>query len=810
MTKVRLADRNNCTGCSACENICPRKAIKMVPDEEGFIQPVIQEELCVQCGKCENICPVLHPSYKNEQIDTCYAMWANDDIRKITSTAGFFYLSAQHILQQDGKVYGAAWTEDWYVHHIGIDNEKALPLLCGSKYLQSSIENTYQEVKSDLNTGRKVLFSGCPCQIAGLYAYLGEKEYRNLITIEVICHGVPSPKAFQKYLHDNFENKTITQINFRDKTKYGWRSSSNIFFDDGSVYRESEKLDPFYRAFLPCMILRRSCSACPFSRIPRQADISIGDFWGIMEADKSWDDKKGTGLILVNNTKGKAFFDGIKTQFKRIEKFPLEAATKVNKTILHPFRANPGRKHFFSAINLMPFDRLVERSLEHKYDVGIVGLRYGINYGSIVTYYALYELVREMGYDAVMLPKPPQLWDATFDSLNTIAQRFILRHCNVFNKMEFPGEINRMNDRCENFILGSDVVWSYRIVGKDTDQFFFLDWVESGHKKIAFASSFGNTLSGPEEYIKKAVQNLNEFHAISIREDCGVFSAKKLTGRDDIVQVLDPVFLCDKKLFDELGSCINDEKQTPIVFAYLLKKESSDLKKKTVVIAAEHLQLGILTCGNPNDSIASKETYGDDVLTDLNVGQWISKIKNCSIYIGDSYHGLCFALLYHRPFIIVYTEKSDITSHQRFGSLLKLCGLDDRILYANEMTSENIIQLCDRKIDWNDVEYRLNKSRAFSVQWLKKAMDLPLRKTENMEYELDVQKRIVSEQSIQISILQKKVETILEDNKCLRNDLNHFKRLQQFNNMNDLKEPYQSCVFKEFFQKIRKMYLKKG
>ena len=576
MKQIELANQNQCTGCGACANICPKHAIQMLPDEEGFLQPQIQEALCIHCGKCEKTCPVLNPSYTNKKVDTCYAMWANDEIRLKTSTAGFFYLSAQHVLQQGGKVYGAAWTKDWHVHHIGIEKMEDLPLLCGSKYLQSNIENTYQEVKNDLDQGRKVLYSGCPCQIAGLYAYLGKNKYDTLFTIEVICHGVPSPKAFQKYIHDNFETETIKRIDFRDKTKYKWSTTANIYFNNDKVYRESEKKDSFYRAFLPCMILRRSCSVCPFSRLPRQADISIGDFWGIKAVDSSWHDKKGTELVLVNNSKGSTLFEKLSPLFQRYEKFPLTAATRINKTILGPFSAHPGRKHFFSAMQLKPFDQLVEDSLEHKYDVGIVGLWYGINYGSILTYYALYELMRQLGYDAVMLPKPPQLWDAKFDSLDTIAQRFILAHCNVFNKMQFPGEINRMNDRCKDFVLGSDVVWSYRIVGKDTDQFFFLDWVESGHKKIAFAASFGNTLSGPEEYQKKAVRNLCQFDAISIREDTGVEAAQKLTGRNDIIHVLDPVFLCDRSVFDSIADQVTANAEKPYVFAYLLKKNYSD------------------------------------------------------------------------------------------------------------------------------------------------------------------------------------------------------------------------------------------
>ena len=279
MKEIKLADFSHCTGCGACANVCPKSAIEMIPDEEGFIQPVIKEATCVKCGLCEKTCPVLHPIYKNEKVDICYAMWAEDELRAVTSTAGFFLLLAKHIIAQNGVVYGAAWTKDWYVHHIGVETEDDLKLLTGSKYLQSNVENTYQEAKENISKGRKVLYSGCPCQIAGLYAYLGNQNPDNLLTFEIICHGVPSPKAFHKYLNENFDITQINKIDFRDKTVFGWSTTSNIYFNNNSVYRKREKVDPYYRAFLPCLILRRSSEPVPAASHRKHPDISEAGCW---------------------------------------------------------------------------------------------------------------------------------------------------------------------------------------------------------------------------------------------------------------------------------------------------------------------------------------------------------------------------------------------------------------------------------------------------------------------------------------------------------------------------------------------------
>lgn len=759
--KIVLADRSHCTGCGACANSCPKKAITMIPDAEGFIQPTINEKLCVECGICEQTCPVLHPQYINHKVTSCYAVWASDEMRSITSTAGFFLLLAQKTIQVGGIVYGAAWTGNWKVHHIGVDSAPQLSLLCGSKYLQSDVENSYQEAKANLLKGRNVLFSGCPCQIAGLYGYLGSKKYSNLTTVEIICHGVPSPKAFHKYLDDNFNEKEIEAINFRDKTVFGWSSSSNIYFKSNKVYRKSAKDDPFYQAFLSCMIVRKSCSICPFSKLPRQADISIGDFWGIKAKDPSWHDKKGTGLVLINNQKGQNIFKELAPFLQRYEKFPLDAATRVNKTILHPFSAHPGRKHFFSSIDLLPFNSLVKNSMEHNYDIGIVGLWYGINYGSVLTYYSLYHLLRDLGRDPVMLPKPPQLWDSKFNSPDTIAQKFIWSHCNVFNKIDSPGEINRMNDRCKDFILGSDVVWSYRIVGKDTDQFFFLDWVESGHKKLAFASSFGNTLYGTDAYVKKAICNLQSFDAISMREDVGAEKARELTGRSDIAQVLDPVFLCNKIIFDEAAQEAPYTKEKKFIFAYLLKKSGSDQKKQILDTLKSDSTSEVYICGNPNGLDISRQVYGDSILPELSVEAWLWHIKNCDIYVGDSYHGLCFALIYHKPFIITYGPKSHITSHQRFESLLRLCNLENRILYGNEMSVEQALNVFHTPIDWDYVDISLAKARMSSIAWLKDVLDRPALERTAQDYIIDNEKRIRAEQQISIDRLQSELQNYI-------------------------------------------------
>ena len=728
-----------CCGCGACFNICPKQAISMVPDKDGFLVPAIDADLCVDCGLCTKACPVLNPVYKNGE-SKAFAMMAHDEIRKTSSSGGIFPLLAKNVLEKQGAVFGAAWTAEWSVEHIMIEDLQDLPKLQSSKYLQSNTKSTYRQAKQLLEEEREVLYSGTPCQIAGLYAYLGEKKYANLCTVEVCCHGVPSYKAFKKYLDENYDVNNIDRFDFRDKSQFGWIASVNVYFKDGTSTHTHVDKDPFLRAFNPCLLMRNSCQSCPFSRMPRQADITIGDFWGIDRVDKSLNDKKGTSFVLINNERGADAIDQIKTEIKMEKSVSLDDITYINKTLLYPFRQHPGRKHFYSSIDLKPFNELVEKSLNHHYDVGVVGLWYGINYGSVLTYFALYTLLRSLGYDAVMLPKPNNMWTREFEDPDSLGQRFIWDHCNVFAPFENQYEYIEANNLCDTFVVGSDVVWNYDICGRETDQFFFLDWVNSGHKKIAYAASMGNGLAGPNEYVEKAKHYLRQFDAISIREKTSADAAKLYCDRDDIVSVIDPVFLVSDSVYEKVIDEAVISESGPFVFGYLLRRDTAEGKLNILEYLSGQKGFAIKICANPVSYDKWKTAYGDRLLPELSVQEWLYYIKNCDFYVGDSYHGLCFSLIFQKPFLIIY-EKNDYSySGARFSNLLKLVGLENRLI-EDVNDREKWTKAIDEPIDWESVNRKLAGIKEFSLDWLCSAMSAPASAPGPFEY-LEDQKRI--------------------------------------------------------------------
>ena len=730
-----LATENKlCTGCGACLNICPVDAITMDMDQEGFAYPKVQEEKCINCGLCEKRCPVLHPKYTNTEHPECYAMMAQDEERMTSSSGGFVPVAARWILKKGGSVYGAAWDRSWNVHHIEIRSETELYKIKGSKYLQGSVEQTYRSAKRKLEEGKWVLFTGLPCQIAGLYKILEKTNTEKLVTIDILCHGAPSYKVFRKYLEENYDLKTLERFDFRDKSVFGWSTEINCYFTNGEEIHRNHQEDEFYRAFLPCMIMRPSCGQCAFSRLPRQGDFTAGDFWGVERTEPKWNDNKGTSAILVNSKKAKKILHALASGMKLLEPVSMESVTYINKTVEHPFKSHSGRKHFFHSMDIKPFNELAEHALSHRYDIGIVGLWYGINYGSILTYYALYHVVRSLGYDAVMLPKPNNLWDEHFNNPNTIGQKFIWKHCIVF--LPYPNQYAYClaNDNCKDFLVGSDVVWNYEICGRQSDMFFFLDWVEGGHKKIAYAASLGSGAKGPDAYERAASCYLKQFDAVSIREKKAVDEVKGKTGRSDIVNVLDSVFLCSMQIYEEAIQNVKIVNKDPFVFAYILRNSYSKENLSLIEMIGKSFSAVSYICANPREHDIMQKVYGDRIMPVLSVEEWIYYMKNAVFYFADSYHGLCFSLIFHKPFIIVYRATNDPNiASERFRSLLRIVGLEDRLLEDTSVDLQKAGELIKKPIDWDKVDEKLNRYREFSITWLKEALEKPIQKEYTVE-----------------------------------------------------------------------------
>ncbi len=355
----KIADIKKCSGCSACYSICPKGCITMQPDHEGFLCPAIDHTLCVDCGMCKNICPVLNEYKGNSKGKAYVCINGDENVRLQSSSGGVFSLIAEYILSLDGVVFGAAFDEDLSVHHIEVTDVDSLEKLRGSKYLQSRIEDTYKSAKAYLENGKPVLFSGTPCQISGLKAYL-RKDYENLYIQDIICHGAPSPVVWQKYLRFREERAVASarKASFRHK-KYGWkRYSVKLDFTDSTEYMQIHHDDLYMKSFLSDLCLRPSCYKCHSKSVERESDITLADFWGIEKVCPEFFDDKGASLVLVNSSKGRRLFDKVLSQM-RYKEVDADIVSKLNPSVYRSAKRPKNRKHFMKLINEMPFDNAV-------------------------------------------------------------------------------------------------------------------------------------------------------------------------------------------------------------------------------------------------------------------------------------------------------------------------------------------------------------------------------------------------------------------------------------------------------------------
>lgn len=345
MLEIKRAEE--CCGCNACYNVCPKNVIEMKMNEHGFAYPVINESLCTKCGRCVAVCPLKNKSKDSTPLRVIGAKNKCEDVRQSSSSGGTFFELAKQVILKGGVVYGCALNEDMVAYHVSAEDEEGLKKFKSSKYVQSDVGNVYRQVKENLNNGREVLFSGTPCQVAGLKNYLG-KEYNNLLLIDLLCHGVPSPKLFKDYLEmlsKKYKGKPIS-VNFRQKQK-GWkRLYFEVLFDNGKRYYEFSGYDRYMWLFLHNVSLRPACYECKFACEERQGDITLGDFWGIGKKYPELDDDKGISLILLNTKKGEEAFSKIEQNFNIFES-DIETAKAGQLTLTRPSKKNDKHEEFF-------------------------------------------------------------------------------------------------------------------------------------------------------------------------------------------------------------------------------------------------------------------------------------------------------------------------------------------------------------------------------------------------------------------------------------------------------------------------------
>lgn len=706
---IKILEQEKCTGCGACYNICPHKAISMKLNEEGFLSPIIDDTKCIDCGLCYNKCPVEHPVYTNNLRPVCLAVAADDELRKQSSSGAAFPLLAEFVLDEGGYVCGASWNEENTVEHIIISEKKDLYKLKSSKYLQSDTKNVYTQIKSLLKEGKTVLFSGTPCQVAGLNAYLG-KIYEKLLTVDIVCHGTPSPIVYKKYLSELVENdnEEVFETNFRDKQN-GWNPYLITTTTTDATYTIPAEKDIFIKAFLKNLCLNKSCAHCPFAKLPRQGDITLGDFWGIDKYSKKLNDKKGTSAVLINSPKGKSYINYIKAKTKIFNKVPLKYAMKGNPCLIRPSVPHSDRSGFFARLNNISLKNNVDITLGKKYDCGILNFWFSNNYGAMLTCYALQETIKSFGKNPKVINYIPPVFVKKYE--NSISDEFSSKYLSLTARCHNKTELQALNEETNIFIAGSDQIWRYQYFWSIGNNIFQLNFANNNKKKIAYAASFGtDSFEGNYQDTMKTKYYMQQFDNISVREDDGVAICSN-TFDVKAEHVLDPVFLADAKIWENMMEGIS-LKNEPFIASYILDRS----EKAINVLNQVRKYFSRIDSIDMTDGMKGENT---------SVENWIYAIKNCQFFITDSFHGACFAIIFNKPFICIANKSR---GYSRFKSLFKLFGVEQRCVVDN---NENIADILSKDIDYKTVNAIRETEVESSKKWLLDAINAEKKQKES-------------------------------------------------------------------------------
>ena len=358
-------NKENCCGCTACENSCPKNAIVMKADEEGFLYPAIDAERCIECKACLKVCP-----FKNELINNISKAYAvknkNENIRMTSSSGGIFTVISDYILEREGTIYGAVFNNEFGVYHSRAINKADREAMKGSKYLQSDLKDTYFNIKKDLQEGKYVLFTGTSCQTAGLYNFIPKNlDCSKLYVCDIICHGAPSPLMWNEYIRflKKKYSSEINSINFKDKES-SWHYPQLKIKMNKLTYKARHDEDDYLKLFFDHYILRPSCHNCKFTNLQRQSDITMADFWGIEDCNPEFDDDKGISFVLINTDKGKRIFNDISEELIFTE-VNIEDGMKKQPSLISPPWRNSRRGEFWRDYNKKGFVYILKKYRGH-------------------------------------------------------------------------------------------------------------------------------------------------------------------------------------------------------------------------------------------------------------------------------------------------------------------------------------------------------------------------------------------------------------------------------------------------------------
>jgi len=710
---VSLVSTDDCCGCGVCSNVCPHNAVELVEQYADYKYPRVDSlTRCTHCGLCYDICPAVNPQYRTDRYPESYIVKASDEIREISSSGGVFGVLSKYALSKGALIAGVVWSEK-SAKYVLTDDPAIMKKMHGSKYVAANTGTIYSDVKQHLDGGREVIFTGCPCHIAALNNFL-KHDFPNLTTVDIVCHGCLPEGMLKAFLNETGLGEDLQSIDFRNKERFGWSSNGTVYnLKNGTTV--SRQSNEYYKIFSSDIAARNSCIHCKFSKAPRQADLSMGDYWNAKYTPCALDDGKGLSLLLLNTKKGELLFKKLINDFQK-EKTTYDTAMLWNRKGSLPIPITRDR-----FLNIYDSTKSVLKAFDYatnwKYDVGIFGPTNNPNYGGLLTYYALYKVICGMGYSCLLINNPIINNESTID---THSRKFFKKHTDI--SVQRP--VNRqteLNDHVDAFILGSDQVWNYNLFATWGDM-LYLDFVNDAKKMISYASSFGlDRLTIPDAKITNITALLQRFDFISVREKDGQSILKEhFNIHGDIV--LDPVFLMDLQDYSLLEKESEIDTDCRYIGSYLV--DPNELKISILKDVSSQLKIKFInmTDGNPSVFKMRKpklESAGFPVLDDVTIYDFINVIKNSEFFVTDSYHAACLCIMFKIKFIVI--QPSWATS--RLETLLNCFDLRNRWINNQDFNSYKFDDNWLLPIDYVKIDKIWADKKRESMNWLKQAID---------------------------------------------------------------------------------------
>ena len=748
-------------------------------DEEGFLQPKVDNGKCVRCKRCEMACPV--GNARPPARPSCYiAKSLHEDILKGSSSGGVFSELAIPVLNAGGCVVGCVMDvmRKKAVHKL-IEDVSLLGQMQGSKYIQSEIGDVFRSAKQQLARGRKVLFSGTPCQVDGFKRYLG-REYDNLLCVEVVCHGVGSPKIFQQFLGEleRRHGAVASSVWFRDKKHCASGSSFVVEFDGPSRGRfvAPSYGNAYGKAFMQRLCLRRSCDHCPSKHGVSGADITLGDYWGGKKFHAGFDQAEGASAVAVWTKKGEhallaaslimkeshwgwaiamnpsLYRSGVSDEKRREEFFAASRLSSVEKAVdevsVRPMYEHAGSRllhRICSGVGRMMGRRSIKDDESLYSRVGIKTVARTLlltNYGSFFQHYALRKLIRSFGYVPFRLDVADSFRRELFDWLMPIRcvrlkvraafglhkglvdsitiQDIITRWSFISDYKKLIGPLfEKDTSAVYAYVAGGDSIW----FGTDTSA-FLMD-APRGIPRLSYAASsaWDKAASSMDwrSMVKRAVKH---FAAISVREQYGVNIIKEIAPETNVAQVVDPVFhLCKDELMTIAGTRRMLHAST--VFVYLVNiysKEDANIDSLAGLANSLSADLKIVGVQNAGKYIPLRYRVRPSP------SKFLRYIIDAEWIVTNSFHGLVFALILHKPFAFVEQRSVRYGNHNlRQQELLQTYGLCDHIV-GTRFSKEEVESVLKKQIDWEKIQEQLNANVSHSREWLQNNLDMAARK----------------------------------------------------------------------------------